>query len=132
MRNAACLYEGVAVNLEHPRRANDPRAVADQVGVLANVKFDGAALRGDLRLFKSHPLCELILERAAAGGSGLGLSHNADGDTRRQSGTLVVERITRVRSVDVVANPATNKSLFESRPSRWPSLLEIARGHCFH
>src|SRR5690606_17270421 len=39
---------------------------------------------------------------------------DAEGDCVQRGGTTYVESITRVRSVDIVLNPATNRGLFES------------------
>ena len=117
--------------MNHPTNPREPRGFETQVGILANVKFDGEALRGDLRLYKHHPLAALVMERAEAGGQGFGLSHNASaGRTRRENGVLVIEAIASVRSVDVVANPATNRDLFEAvATSRRPTLLQMKRPH---
>jgi hypothetical protein len=57
----------------------------------------------------------VFLERADRFPEKIGLSHNADGKANRKGGRLIVESISRVNSVDVVRNPATNKGLFESK-----------------
>src|SRR5262249_54350915 len=44
-----------------------------------------------------------------------GLSHNAVGNSSRRNGTIVIEEIEQVLSVDLVADAATNASLHESR-----------------
>lgn len=43
-----------------------------------------------------------------------GLSHNAQGEGDEKDGIFVVSKIVEVRHVDVVADPATTKSLSES------------------
>ena len=62
----------------------------------------------------SHPFAPAILEAAEKNPTLFGLSHNAEGRTRRDNGSTLVEEIVRVRSVDLVSDPATTKSLFES------------------
>lgn len=60
----------------------------------------------------------------------VGFSHNILARTTpQQDGTLLVEEITKVRSVDLVADPATTRGLFESQnpqPSESSSTTENA------
>jgi hypothetical protein len=44
----------------------------------------------------------------------VGFSHNVEARTSRRGDRVVVEVITRVQSVDLVADPATTRGLFES------------------
>ncbi len=44
----------------------------------------------------------------------VGFSHNVEARTVRRGERVVVEAITRVQSVDLVADPATTRGLFES------------------
>ena len=44
----------------------------------------------------------------------VGFSHNVEAKTSRRADRVVVEAITRVQSVDLVADPATTRGLFES------------------
>ena len=41
----------------------------------------------------------------------IGLSHNAIGEGDTQNGVVVVRRLVKVRSVDVVSDPATTNGL---------------------
>jgi hypothetical protein len=45
----------------------------------------------------------------------VGFSHNVEARTARRGNRVVVEAITRVQSVDLVADPATTRGLFESQ-----------------
>ena len=45
----------------------------------------------------------------------VGFSHNVEARTARRGDRLVVEAITRVQSVDLVADPATTRGLFEAQ-----------------
>lgn len=116
MGDAAKLYEGIEVNIDHDRK--DPhreRGLLEGFGVLRNVSQKDAGIYADLHYLKSHPAADVFLERAERFPERIGLSHNADGKANRKGGKTVVESITRVNSVDVVRNPATNKGLFESK-----------------
>jgi hypothetical protein len=123
LRRALPLYEGAKVKVNHPQRPGQERPISDTIGWLKDVQSgpDGA-LYGDLYLLMQHPLAESICEIAERNPSLLGLSHNADAQTRTErDGTVTILEITAVRSVDLVDTPATNASLFESRGtrSRW-------------
>jgi hypothetical protein len=111
------LYENIAVNIDHPdRQADGSRSAYDRFGKLENVRFvEGEGLFGDLFFLKSHPMAERICEAAERMPDVFGLSHNADGDGETRDGVFVVEKILEVRHVDVVADPATTKSLSESK-----------------
>jgi hypothetical protein len=121
MNEAISLYEGIAVNINHPevegRLPTAQRSSYDRFGRIVNVKFlDGEGLFGDLEYLKSHPMAGMVTEAAERMPDAFGLSHNAqgEGDTDN-AGTFVIHKITEVRSVDVVADAATNRSLSESR-----------------
>lgn len=114
IRGAARLYEGLHVNLGHHTQGGE-RPVTTRIGWLEAVRFSDGGLRGDLHLLTSHPHATVVLEAAERRPDLFGLSHDAEGRARRKDGTLLVEEITAVRSVDVVCDPATTRSLFESR-----------------
>jgi hypothetical protein len=116
MRNSLKLYEGAKVNGDHPEpgKRDHDRSIRATVAILRNVQMRENALYGDLHFIKSHPDTAWILERAGMEPNSFGLSHNADGRTRRENGVVVVESIDAVRSVDLVDDPATVAGLFES------------------
>lgn len=117
---ARSLYEGVRVNVDHPPKDEPDRdtPVSSRFGWLANVHEDKGGLTGDLYYLKSHPQSAPIIEAAQRRPQLFGLSHNADGRIRREDGKAVVEEILRVRSVDIVSDPATTRSLFESQETQ--------------
>lgn len=117
MRQAATIYEGLGVNLNHPSKAtpNVSRAVEDGIGWLENVTVKADGVYGDLAVLKSHPRAAAIFEFAERNPGRFGLSHNAAGEVVQRNGKAVVESVASVRSVDLVQNPATNTSLFESQ-----------------
>lgn len=118
VQKAAGLYEGIRVNINHPEgKPTDQRSAYDRFGKLENIRWvEGEGLYGDLVYLKSHPMAERICEAAERMPDVFGLSHNAGGDGKvDKDGTFVVNEIVEVRHVDLVADPATTKSLQESR-----------------
>ncbi len=115
MEQAAALYEGVRVNLDHPdhHQVSRQRSLAQQLGVLRNVKLQADGVYGDLFLLTSHPLAGMVMEAAAKMPNTFGLSHHAEGKLRTSGDKTVVESILGVHSVDLVQQPATVAGLFE-------------------
>lgn len=113
---ALSLYEGVKVNVNHPEgNPNGSRGLLDRFGRLSNVRVEGDCLRGDLKYNPKHPAAEAVAWWAENDPGAIGLSHNAVGSGESdKDGVFVVEKIVAVRSVDLVADPATTKGLYES------------------
>jgi len=111
---AVPLYEGAPVNIDH---ANGARSYADRIGSIHNVRVEqgGGGLRGDLHFNPKHALAEQLLWDAQNSPSNVGLSHAIEARTSRRGGKVIVEEILRVQSVDLVADPATTRGLFEGR-----------------
>lgn len=116
------LYEGAKVNVDHPdpgpQKAADrftARSYGDRMGVIRNVRLDSGdgGIRGDFHANPKHGLFEQLAWDAANSPEAVGFSHNILGKTSRRDGRTVVEEITRVQSVDLVADPATTRGLFE-------------------
>jgi hypothetical protein len=118
MSAAARLYEGVSVYIDHQPEGR--RSYRDKIGWLTAVSFREGALRGDLHINPSHPAAAQLLWDAEHHPAAVGLSHDAEGRVVTRDGQTIVEAIESVRSVDLVAEPATTQSLFEdkSMPSR--------------
>lgn len=116
------LYEGMRVNVNHPSKPGEPRGVSDRFGRLVNVREQSDGLYGDLEYLKAHPLAEMTAEAAERMPDQLGLSHNAEGRVVTRNGKALVEEITRVRSVDLVSDPATVKGLFEGLDMEMPEM----------
>ena len=120
LRRAAPLYEGVAVNIDHPPRdrPGTARAYESRFGRLRDVRFvPGDGLRGNLHYNRGHRLAEQFEYDVEHDPSNCGLSHNARGPVRRRGDRMVCEAIESVHSVDVVADPATTRGLFEGGSS---------------
>ena len=116
IREGRPLYEGIRVNYDHPAGSRE-RSMDDRAGWLQGVHVANGGLSGDLCLFVSDSRAAKVLEAAEKHPGAFGLSHNVRAETRQENGVLIVERITRVESVDIVSDPATTSSLFESQ--RW-------------
>jgi len=117
VKAAARLYEGVRVNVDHPEKdASQPRSAYDRLGKLINIRYvEGEGLYGDLEILMTHPMAKRICEAAERMPDAFGMSHNAQGEgDEDKDGTFVVNKIAEVRHVDLVADPATTKSLSES------------------
>lgn len=128
VRRAVALYEGAKVNINHPRSGNpaEPRAYEDRFGVVRNARIEegsGGGVYGDLHFNPKHSLAEQLAWDAEHNPESLGFSHNAvlrlGGKTKL--GQIVVEEIAQVKSVDIVADPATTRSLFESEDTMDPT-----------
>jgi hypothetical protein len=115
IKQAAPLYEGKAVNADHPAHAGDTRSVHDRFGWFENISVEAAGLYGDFHVVNpSTELAESLFRAAESKPDLFGFSHNSLGEGEEVNGEFVIRRITEVKSVDLVAEPATTKSLFES------------------
>jgi hypothetical protein len=118
LAEAARLYEEAKVNVNHPQgNPGGPRDYRDRIGVIRNVTArPDEGLFADLHFNPKHALAEQLAWDAEHAPENVGFSHNVQARTSRRGGQLVVEAITKVQSVDLVADPATTRGLFESAP----------------
>ncbi len=132
LADAAALYEGAKVNVNHPKGSTlAPRDYQDRLGAIREVKFRaGEGLFGDLHFNPKHALAEQLAWDALHAPEQVGLSHNVLAETRRDGERVIVEAITKVESVDLVADPATTRGLFEDAGARSQVVeqLDTARG----
>lgn len=119
LKGGAQLYEGVKVNVNHPKGApSAPRDYQDRLGTLRDIEYRaGEGLFGTLRFNPKHALAEQIAWDAEHAPGNLGLSHNVEARIVRRHGEMIVEAVLKVLSVDLVADPATTAGLFEGRES---------------
>ena len=119
LRAAVPLYEGIKVNINHPAKPGDQRRAEDRFGKFVNVRFvEGEGIYGDLLFLKAHDMANSVCEAAEREelNDAFGMSHNAQGEgAMTKDGFFDVHKITEVRHVDLVADPATTKSLCESK-----------------
>ena len=130
LRRAIPLYEGAKVNVNHPAGSpTSPRSYADRIGTIRNVTADGGGLRGDLHANPKHAIAEQLMWDAEHAPDAVGLSHNVEARTSRRDGKTIVEEIVRVQSVDLVADPASTRGLFEghdSQAEKWQLVENVA------
>lgn len=115
VKAAIGLYEGAKVNLNH---VLGDRNVLDRFGKLVGVEHrPGKGLWAARLVYNpEHVQARQILWFAEHMPDALGLSHDVLGDGEEgEDGILVITHIESVRSVDLVAEPATADSLYESR-----------------
>ena len=113
---AARLYENAKVNVNHPKGSPlGPRDYQDRIGVIRSVvSRPGEGLFADLHFNPKHALAEQLIWDAEHAPENVGFSHNVQAKTTRRGDRVAVEGITKVQSVDLVADPATTRGLFES------------------
>jgi hypothetical protein len=113
--DAIGLYEGAKVNINHPKgHPLAPRDYQDRLGVVRGVQFrTGEGLFGDLHFNPRHALSEQLVWDAEHAPQNVGMSHNVLARTRQEGDGTVVEAITKVQSIDLVADPATTDGLYE-------------------
>lgn len=117
LKEAVHLYEGAKVNIDHPSTGPaTERKYSDRFGIIRNVRFvESQGLFGDFHFNPHHSMSEQVLWDAENNPEALGFSHNAILRLGRpQNGKEVIEQIIQIRSMDLVADPATTTSLFES------------------
>ena len=120
LAEAARLYENAKVNVNHPRgNPSSPRDYQDRIGAIRNVVVrSGEGLFADLHFNPKHSLAEQLAWDAEHSPENVGFSHNVEARCARRGDRVMVEAITRVQSVDLVADPATTRGLFESAAER--------------
>jgi hypothetical protein len=116
LAQATQLYENAKVNVNHPKgNPGSPRDYQDRIGTIRGVVMrSGEGLFGDFHFNPKHALAEQLIWDAEHAPENVGFSHNVEARTSRRGDRVVVEAITRVQSVDLVADPATTRGLFES------------------
>ncbi len=116
LREAAALYENAKVNVNHPKgHPASPRDYQDRLGQIRGVELrPEEGLFGDLHFNPKHALAEQLAWDAEHAPENVGFSHNVEARTSKNGEEVVVEAIMRVQSVDLVADPATTRGLFES------------------
>ena len=115
LKTAVQHYENTPVNLDHPAKPHDSRSVRDRIGVIRAARFvEGRGIFGDFHFNPKHEAAEQVVWDAQNNPGIVGFSHNASLHIGRKGGKAVVESIAGVRSMDLVADPATTNGFFES------------------
>lgn len=125
LQKAAELYENSRVNVNHPKgNPGTPRDYQDRMGIIRHVVVKEDGLYADYFYNPKHALAEQLEWDAENSPHSVGFSHNIQARTRRQGDRMLVEEITRVTSVDLVADPATTRGLFEQNESEEGRIAE--------
>ena len=119
LRQAIPLYENSKVNLDHPDGdPRKPRSYHARFGMIRNVQLrENEGLYADFWFNPKHTIAEQLLWDAEHAPDNVGFSHNVEAVVKRTHDPALVEKIVAVRSVDLVADPATTQGLFESEQS---------------
>lgn len=129
LKNAVHLYEGAKVNIDHPERGPaQERKIGDRIGLVRNARFvEGRGIFADFVFNPHHPVADRLAWDAEHNPEAFGFSHNATLRLGRpdRNGNEVVESIVAIRSIDLVADPATTSSLFESVEHRRESASQL-------
>lgn len=113
VKEAIQKYEKAPVNKDH--NMEEP-SFSDRLGWLENVTLEKDGLYADFHYNPHADGIESFLWFAEHNGLGdVGFSHLVSGKySVDPDGTERITRIDKVKSVDLVANPATTKTIFES------------------
>lgn len=127
---AVALYEGAKVNINHPKgHPLAPRDYQDRLGMVRGVQFrPGEGLFGDLHFNPRHALSEQLVWDAEHAPQNVGMSHNVLARTKQNGNETVVEAITKVQSIDLVADPATTNGLYEQADTCAASVAPASDG----
>ena len=116
LEKALPLYADAKVNVNHPKgSAATPRDYQDRLGMIRDPVLRDDGIYGDLYYNPNHAIAKQMEWDAEHSPENMGLSHNVAAQLSQRDGRQFVENISRVLSVDLVADPATTRSLFESQ-----------------
>lgn len=116
MSKAVTLYEGVKLFVNHPsvdEMMAGSRDVMKLAGKAFNCKCEGNKIRADVKVLGDDDAGRKFMRIAQEMPDIAGFSHNAKVKSVMKNGREVVEEITKVYSVDLVAYPATTVGMFE-------------------
>jgi len=115
---ARALFEGAKAYLNHPtsKEMGEARKVEDLIGEHKNIRTIGEKTYSDLHLLNTPKVRDYVLPLMGEGKTHLaGNSIVIRGSRKKgEDGVEYVDKILGVRSVDLVAEPATTKGLFEA------------------
>ena len=121
LREAAPLYEGAKVNVNHVSKeaARLPRDYRDRIGTVSNVVFkENSGLFADFHYNPNHAQAKQLLWDAHNAPGNVGFSHCVEAVYHQENDMTIIDKIVRVISVDLVADPATTNGLFESEETQ--------------
>ena len=113
MADCAELAEGATSFSTHVPGPTGNRRPEDLLGQFLTCKYDpaGGIVSGNFSYLETRrKLFESLCKKPVRG---IGFSINAEGDIGRKSGREVVERIFKIRSIDLVSDTGSTVNLFE-------------------
>ncbi len=116
MQKSIPLFEGVQAFINHPSSEEEKtgrRDVRNLAGKYVNARYEEGKVKADAMLLPNEN-GKLYMDVAETMPDVAGNSQNAHGKWRSDGGKQIVEELTQVFSVDLVANPATTRGMFES------------------
>lgn len=119
-------FEGLPVYFDHGAE-DKPRNFREQAGKVINSRFNSDRNQniGDIKCKKSHTNFELLMESAESFSENFGMSLSGGGPVRYEGDSEIVIDIPVRKSFDVVTEPATVTSLFESRQAMTIKLKDL-------
>jgi hypothetical protein len=124
MQDAVPKYEGKKIYIDHPPDSTGDRSMDRWAGTVQNAHYESDGIYGDVKLRKKSGYFEGILEAAQEFPNDVGFSHVAEGESRMDKDTEIVESIREVFSVDLVTDPATTSGFFESKRTKVATIKE--------
>lgn len=114
LAEATTRYQNANMYIDHKRDERGNPSVKDFGGVYKDVRLDGDKVRADLHLVESAR--SMVTAIAKMKPASIGLSIRDRGHGVEKDGVFLVEGFDPKTkySIDLVANPSTNKTLFES------------------
>jgi hypothetical protein len=129
LESAAKAYEGVPVNVDHPRADESlgaPRSFWDRLGYARRcVAVPGDGTYGDVECNPAHPALERLEWFATNPGARVGFSPNHAIAGHYEGEEFVVEAVPVAVSVDLVGDPATVRGVFEQAAPAAEDVMEI-------
>jgi len=113
LTQAARLLDGIKAYADHPPEhdIDKVRGIREGLGKVQATRVDGSKVRGD---FHVVPHAGWVLDLAERMPEMVGFSINGRGYTYQDDdGHTIVEAFERIRSVDLVSEPASTSSLYE-------------------
>lgn len=121
VREALSQYLNAKSNLDHsapgPNAMSVPEtSIKNRFGKIINPIVCDDGLYADYKYLKRHPFAPTFEEMAEDAPDLIGLSHDVvfRGVRDSESGDILVKKIVKVHSVDLVADPGSTKGLHES------------------
>jgi hypothetical protein len=111
LKEAVGLYDAKPIYIDH---SSTERKLSERFGTSENARFTDKGIVGDIKVLTSHPLFSVIKESYDKRTPSIGISQNAVGTGEVRDGTMIVNKIVKVISLDLVSNAASVRNLRES------------------